>query len=494
VAVEGGAGHSLAVKGDGSVRSWGSNWFGQLGDGTTIGRTTPVMVSSLSGAIAVASGTWHSLALKDDGTARAWGYNYYGQLGDGTTVNSSVPVTVSNLSGGTAVAAGGHHSLALPIDGTARAWGYNVLGQLGDGTRTNRTSPVQPQLSATKYYYFGGQRVAMWRNGVLQYIAGDHLGSTSLVLNDDGTVHSEARYYPYGEERWRSGTLPTEYRFTGQRSETGLGLYQMGARFYDAALGRWISADTLVPEPGNPQSYNRYSYTRNNPVKFRDPSGHLAEGEYDEGDLDLTLELLILDEEDLYWYLHNTNSEFEILAFAAGGLVLLAAPSAIPALVDAVATIGPEVVAARFGKAILEESAESAMTGRPFDPVNVGLDVVTEFGDDFIAAGRGGRRGPNPGGRLGGPQHRAVSAQVVEDVEARGLQPYTEFYVRTPGGRKGARFVDVAALDVDRNPVEFHQVGRITQGGLPVARERYAISDIFEFGGYDVPIHFHPYY
>jgi hypothetical protein len=79
-----------------------------------------------------------------------------------------------------------------------------------------------------KYYYFnplpgtGGQRVAMRRNGVLQYILTDHLGSTSLVLNDDGTVHSQARCYPYGEERWRSGTLPTEVRSTGQREEASL--------------------------------------------------------------------------------------------------------------------------------------------------------------------------------------------------------------------------------------------------------------------------------
>jgi RHS repeat-associated protein len=57
------------------------------------------------------------------------------------------------------------------------------------------------------------------------------------VLNDDGMVHSEARYYPYGVTRWSSGTLPTDYRFTGQREESGLGLYQMGARWYDAALG-----------------------------------------------------------------------------------------------------------------------------------------------------------------------------------------------------------------------------------------------------------------
>ncbi|MEJ2737434.1 MAG: hypothetical protein P8189_28405, partial [Anaerolineae bacterium] len=72
--------------------------------------------------------------------------------------------------------------------------------------------------TVTKYYYLNGQRVAMWKTGDLYYLVVDHLGTTSLVLNVGGTVHSEARHYPYGEERWRSGTLPTDYRFTGQRT------------------------------------------------------------------------------------------------------------------------------------------------------------------------------------------------------------------------------------------------------------------------------------
>jgi RHS repeat-associated protein len=102
------------------------------------------------------------------------------------------------------------------------------------------------------------------------------------VLNANGTVHSEARHYPYGEERWRwpqEGTFPTEYRFTGQRMQSGLGLFHMGARHYDPSLGRWISADTLVPNPTNPQSFNRYAYVRNSPLKFADPTGHMEDGE-----------------------------------------------------------------------------------------------------------------------------------------------------------------------------------------------------------------------
>jgi len=129
----------------------------------------------------------------------------------------------------------------------------------------------------TKYYFAGGKRVAMDREGVVQWLVGDHLGTTSLMLNANGTVHSEARHYPYGEERWRwpqEGTFPIDYRFTGQRSDSGLGLYFMGARQYDPALGRWISADTIVPNPMNPQAFNRYGYVYNNPFAYIDKDGH----------------------------------------------------------------------------------------------------------------------------------------------------------------------------------------------------------------------------
>jgi RHS repeat-associated protein len=98
----------------------------------------------------------------------------------------------------------------------------------------------------TKYFFHGGKRVAMDRDGVVQWLVGDHLGTTSLVLKADGTVHSEARHYPYGEERWSSGTLPTDYRFTGQRNHAYIKLTVMGARWYEAQIGRWISPDSIM--------------------------------------------------------------------------------------------------------------------------------------------------------------------------------------------------------------------------------------------------------
>jgi hypothetical protein len=120
VAVAAGECHSLALKSDGTVRAWGYNYSGELGDGTTTTRYVPVMVSGLSGVVAVAAGYCHSLALKSDGTVRAWGYNGYGQLGDGTTTSRLTPVMVSGLSGVVSVAAGWYYSLAISSVRAAR--------------------------------------------------------------------------------------------------------------------------------------------------------------------------------------------------------------------------------------------------------------------------------------------------------------------------------------------------------------------------------------
>ncbi len=105
----------------------------------------------------------------------------------------------------------------------------------------------------------------MRADGVVYYLHGDHLGSTSLTTDENGGVTARQLYFPYGEVRWGEGTLATDFGFTGQRSVAGTGLVFMHARFYDPLLGRFVSADTIVPDPGDPQSFNRYSYVLNNP-------------------------------------------------------------------------------------------------------------------------------------------------------------------------------------------------------------------------------------
>ncbi|MBU7006023.1 RCC1 domain-containing protein [Phosphitispora fastidiosa] len=143
VSVSVGYDYSIALKSDGTVWAWGCNYAGRLGDGTTTHRYTPVQVSGLTDVVTIAAGSMHSVALKSDGTVWAWGYNSNGQLGDGTTTHRYTPVQVSGLIDVVSVSAGNDHSIALKSDGTVWAWGKNNFGQLGDGTSTDSYTPVQ---------------------------------------------------------------------------------------------------------------------------------------------------------------------------------------------------------------------------------------------------------------------------------------------------------------------------------------------------------------
>ncbi len=167
--ITGGGGHSLAIKNDGTVKSWGANNFGELGNGTFTSSNVPLNISSLTGIIAIAAGANHSLALKNDGTLQAWGYNQSGPLGNGTNTNSNVPVSVSSITDVTTIAAGNIHSLALKSDGTVWAWGSNFHGTLGNGTSTDSNVPVQVSSLTGMKGIAGG-----WRH--------------SLALKNDGTV------------------------------------------------------------------------------------------------------------------------------------------------------------------------------------------------------------------------------------------------------------------------------------------------------------------
>ncbi len=131
--------------------------------------------------------------------------------------------------------------------------------------------PSPPQV--TKYYFLGAQRIAMRRGGVVYYLHTDHLGSTSLATDAGGARVAEQRYYPYGDTRYAISAPPTDRLYTGQRWEEGLGLYDYRARYYHPVLGRFIRADTIVPDPASPQLLNRYAYAGNNPLLYNDPDG-----------------------------------------------------------------------------------------------------------------------------------------------------------------------------------------------------------------------------
>ncbi|MBE3551165.1 MAG: hypothetical protein IMX03_08080 [Brockia lithotrophica] len=182
VQVAAGWGHSLAVKKDGTVWAWGSNSWGQLGNGRVGGSSaTPVQVEGLTDVVQVAAGGEYSLAVKKDGTVWAWGANWHGQLGNsqvevGWEGHSATPVQVEGLTDVVQVAVGVYHSLAVKKDGTVWAWGSNSWGQLGN-------SKVKVGLGYATYSVTPVQVEGL--TDVVQVAAG---GNHSLAVKKDGTV------------------------------------------------------------------------------------------------------------------------------------------------------------------------------------------------------------------------------------------------------------------------------------------------------------------
>ena len=143
----------------------------------------------------------------------------------------------------------------------------------GQGAVSAAAASATPQV--TKYYFFNGQRIMLY-SGITLYLHGDHLGSTVLETSYGGTRHTTQTYHAFGARRGGTSTRPvTENQYTGQKLD-GTGLYYYNARYYDPALGQFVSPDTLVPDASRVLDYNRYMYVRGNPLKYSDPSGHIG--------------------------------------------------------------------------------------------------------------------------------------------------------------------------------------------------------------------------
>ena len=131
---------------------------------------------------------------------------------------------------------------------------------------TTQEQTFNTQLETRKYYLFGAQRVAMrvvaGTESAVYYLHRDHLGSTSLTTDATGAIMSQARYTPFGEVSWEGGTepSPTDFGFTGQRRDSYINLLDYGARWYDARLGRFLSADSIIPGAGNLKSMLDITY------------------------------------------------------------------------------------------------------------------------------------------------------------------------------------------------------------------------------------------
>jgi len=182
----------MALAGDGSVYTWGDNSRGQLGlgDGATATKTVATLIPAvkLSGVIKIASGASHNVALKSDGTVWSWGSNSFGELGVSTMTDSSTPQLVPGLTGVVALAAGGFFNTSTNLangsftlgqdkNGTFYAWGSDSTNQLCDGFSGVSHNQLSPQAIATLS--------PLAKIGALSLSAGCYYG---LLLNDDGSV------------------------------------------------------------------------------------------------------------------------------------------------------------------------------------------------------------------------------------------------------------------------------------------------------------------
>jgi RHS repeat-associated protein len=186
-----------------------------------------------------------------------------------------------------------------PSSGTQGHWdgqidelqifGYALTQAEIQAVRNNSRS-VEPPLIQRSSYSLAGQTIAthvagdpVSGNNGFFFILSDHLGSVSLLSRPNNTqvAGSTARYLPFGGWRTTPTAGLTDRGFTGHKhnnlGSNDLGLIYMNARYFVPSIGRFASADTLVPDPTNPQSFNRYTYGLNNPLRFTDPTGHCGE-------------------------------------------------------------------------------------------------------------------------------------------------------------------------------------------------------------------------
>ncbi|MEW6085784.1 MAG: RHS repeat-associated core domain-containing protein [Chloroflexota bacterium] len=197
--------------------------------------------------------------------------------------------TVQKLASGTCAAPGNlsaHWAFAYDGDGTRVPTLYTpyVGGQPQTAVLTAYYMGGAYEVTGSaikKYYSIAGMMVAMNDGSGLQYLLTDHLGSTVAVTNSSGTLTSQQRYLPFGGARAipNSPIAGTDFTYTGQRKlDDGMGgIMDYKARFYSPALMRFLQPDTIIPDQFNPQSWNRFGYVLNNPIRYNDPTGHCAD-------------------------------------------------------------------------------------------------------------------------------------------------------------------------------------------------------------------------
>jgi alpha-tubulin suppressor-like RCC1 family protein len=201
---------SIALKTNGTLWTWGYNFYGQLGDGTKINKKSPVQVGTDHAWKTISAGWAHALALQADATLWAWGYNYSGQVGNGTQQHQYTPLQISQDKHWTQIAAGGFHSVALTKTGALYTWGDNEYGALGVDSTTTATNTPQPMGSNTDWNYIdagSAYTLALKTNGTLWTWGGNYYGQLG-----DGTNQQKNSPVQIGTDQdWTTLTSCYDY-------------------------------------------------------------------------------------------------------------------------------------------------------------------------------------------------------------------------------------------------------------------------------------------
>jgi RHS repeat-associated protein len=307
-------------------------------------------------------------------------------------------------------------------------------------------------------------------------------------------VTSWMHYGAFGEVITQGGQDSHRRQFNGKEADSATGLRYYGARYYDPLLLRWNSSDPLyrfAPDVDllNPQRQNLYSFTANNPVRLVDPDGRavgaiigvVACPECAVAVAVIAGVYLIAVQLD---QINSRDGESGAVFDSDAPLVLESAgsPGAINERLET-----PKVYTYENATASHAEARGNRIQSKPLEgkPKPAGKPAGK-------AGPPSGKKVPSPDGKKGGPAHQKGVDKVEKDIQDRGNVAQREARVKTPNGEKGSRYADVAEKTPDGKVVQYHQVGKQTQAGNPVAREQRAIDDIqgAPEGG---PVTFHPY-